>query len=237
MASDVTAAKLHAAEAAGTIAAIHRAAAVIEFDLNGHILDANEHFLALFGYRRADVVGQHHRMLCDEADTRTAAYERFWQRLGCGEYDASRYRRRARDGRPIWVQATYNPILDADGMPAKIVKIASDVTVQVQLEQEVQQRLEDSARFQAELTARGETLQHTLGQLATIVSTINGIAAQTNLLALNATIEAARAGEAGRGFAVVAGEVKKLASDTRRATEEAARMMASRGAAFGLQAA
>ena len=236
VATDITAAKVMAAEAAGTIAAIHRAAAVIEFDLTGHILDANENFLRLFGYRRGDIVGQHHRLLCNEADTLTAAYAQFWQRLGCGEYDAGRYQRRTRDGRAVWLQATYNPILDTDGYPVRIVKIASDVTLQVQLEQEAQKRLDDSARFQAELEARGEQLQRTLGQLSTIVSTINGIASQTNLLALNATIEAARAGEAGRGFAVVAQEVKKLASDTRRATEEAAAMMIGQQGAFAAAA-
>lgn len=225
IASDVTSARLQSAETGGKIDAIDRSQATVEFALDGTILHANDNFLTAFGYGESELIGQHHRVLCDPTLVRSVEYRAFWDRLGRGEFDSGRYRRLGRDGRAVWIQATYNPILDAEGRPRKIVKIASDITREVTLEQEIQAQLKEGQRIQHELELRGNELHRTLGQLAAIASTIKGIAAQTNLLALNATIEAARAGDAGRGFAVVAQEVKKLASQTRLATEEAAGMM------------
>ncbi|WP_066968592.1 PAS domain S-box protein [Rhizorhabdus dicambivorans] len=228
IASDISTAMRERADHVGKLAAIERSQAVIEFALDGTILAANENFQRIFGYGAADLIGQHHRMLCDDQLVRSPEYQSLWQRLGRGEFDAGRYLRRARDGSAVWIQASYNPVLDADGRPWKVVKFASDVTHQVRLEQEIESRLEESHAFRARIETRGNELRDLIGKVSTIVSSINGIAAQTNLLALNATIEAARAGEAGRGFAVVAQEVKKLASDTRAATEAAAKMMSER---------
>jgi methyl-accepting chemotaxis protein len=229
-AMDVTENVESRAETQGQIAAIDRSQAVVEFDLQGHILHANENFLSTFGYTRADLVGCHHSVLCDDATTASAEYREFWARLARGDFHSGRYLRIARDGRTVWIQATYNPILDASGSPIKIVKFATDVTHQVGLEQEVKARLQDAHRFQSELEEQRDALSTTMDELAGIVATIGHIANQTNLLSLNATIEAARAGDAGRGFAVVAGEVKKLAADTRAATERAAHMMQGRRA-------
>jgi methyl-accepting chemotaxis protein len=184
--------------------AICRSQAVIEFTLNGIVIWANPVLLSIFGYTLDEVVGQHHAMFCDPAYVQTEAYAAFWTKLGRGEFDAGEYRRFAKDGREVWLQATYNPVLDAANSPHHVLKIASDITV---------------ARSVA------DRLNATLGQLEAVVGSIGGLARQTNLLALNATIEAARAGEYGRGFAVVAAEVKKLASDTQQATERAARML------------
>lgn len=207
------------------LAAVDRSQAVIEFALDGTVLAANANFLTLFGYAAEDVIGRHHRIFCDEADAASVEYHQFWKRLATGHFEANRFRRRDADGGELWIQATYNPVLDANARPLKIVKIASDITRQVRLEQEVQLRLSDGMTFQAELERQKSTLEETMAQLGAIVATINEIASQTNLLALNATIEAARAGEAGRGFTVVASEVKKLAMDTRQATERASLMM------------
>ena len=228
IASDVTEAKLRSAETKSKIEAIDRSQATVEFSLDGTILTANANFLSIFDYSAADLIGRHHRMLCDADTVRSPAYRAFWDRLGRGEFDAGRYRRRDRSGRVIWIQATYNPILDADGRPRKIVKIASDITREMNLEQELTARLAEGDRIRHELEARGVELQIRLEQLGAIVATIDNIASQTNLLALNAAIEAARAGEAGRGFAVVAQEVRKLSRETRLATERAADMMGNR---------
>ena len=201
--------------------AICRSQSVIEFDLDGMILWANDNFLTTLGYTLADVVHKHHRLFCDPVYAASPEYAGFWRKLADGAFDKGLYRRIARDGRSVWLQATYNPVLGSDGYPTKIVKIASDLSEQVRLEQEVNARLADVRRFQLEL-------EDTLDELAPIVTSISRIAAQTGMLALNAAIEAARAGDAGRGFAVVAAEVKKLASDTRTATERASGMMARR---------
>ena len=127
-ASDVTAAQLQAAEFQGKMAAIDRAQAVIEFDLHGNILTANENFLSVLGYSLDEVRGKHHRIFCEADHARSPGYRLFWEKLGRGDFDAGLYKRRASDGRQVWIQATYNPILDAEGQPYKVVKFASDVT-------------------------------------------------------------------------------------------------------------
>ncbi|WP_133859331.1 MULTISPECIES: PAS domain-containing methyl-accepting chemotaxis protein [Pseudomonas] len=127
-ATDVTDAQLQAAEFAGKMAAIDRAQAVIEFDLHGNILTANENFLSALGYSLDEVRGKHHRIFCEPEHARSPGYRLFWEKLGRGDFDAGLYKRRASDGRQVWIQATYNPILDAEGKPYKVVKFASDVT-------------------------------------------------------------------------------------------------------------
>ena len=194
-------------------AAVSRSQAVAEFALDGTVLSANGNFLQALGYREDEVVGRHHRMFCLGDYAQSDDYRSFWAKLASGAFDVGTYRRVRKDGSPAWLMASYNPVLDANGRPLKITKIASDITRQIILEREV--------------STRGAELQRTLDELGEVVDAIAGIAAQTNLLALNATIEAARAGDAGRGFAVVAREVKSLAADTRRATQRAAAMMAA----------
>ncbi|SFK16467.1 methyl-accepting chemotaxis protein [Falsiroseomonas stagni] len=130
-ATDVTAAALQEADLRGQIAAIDKAQAVIEFSLDGRILTANANFLATLGYTLDQVRGQHHSMFVDPAERHTPAYRAFWEKLGAGEYDAGRYRRIGQGGREIWIQASYNPILDLNGRPFKVVKYASDVTAEV----------------------------------------------------------------------------------------------------------
>lgn len=227
-AMDITQATERGAEAQGQVHAIGRSQAVAEFDLEGRFLAVNDHFLAAVGYRRDELIGAPHAKLCTPETVASEAYRAFWQRLARGEIESGRFRRIGAEGRDVWIRATYSPILDAEGRPCKIVKIASDVTAQVQLEEELQTRLAESEQLQHALEGQRAALQGTMAELETIVTTIGGIAAQTNLLALNATIEAARAGDAGRGFAVVASEVKKLANDTRTATERATGMIAER---------
>ncbi|AGZ46314.1 methyl-accepting chemotaxis protein [Actinoplanes friuliensis] len=125
---DVTESKLRSAEYEGKVTAIGRAQAVIEFDLEGRIIDANPNFLNTMGYTLDEVQGQHHRMFVDADEARGAAYRNFWQALGRGEYETGEYKRVAKGGREVWLQASYNPIFDLEGRPMKVVKYATDVT-------------------------------------------------------------------------------------------------------------
>lgn len=128
LATDITAQRVQQADFEGKIAAIHRVQAVIEFDLTGRILDANTNFLNTFGYVRDEVVGQHHRMFCQPEFAASSEYADLWSRLGRGEFFSGRYRRLSKAGQEIWLQASYNPILDVTGKPYKVVKFAVDIT-------------------------------------------------------------------------------------------------------------
>jgi methyl-accepting chemotaxis protein len=139
-ATDVTQQKLRSADFEGQVAAISRVQAIIEFSLDGRILRANDNFLRTVGYRAEEIVGQHHRMFVDAAHRESAEYRAFWERLGRGEYDAGQYQRIAKDGRKIWLQANYSPILDVAGRPYKVVKYATDISVAKEAELAVAER-------------------------------------------------------------------------------------------------
>jgi len=112
----------------GQLAAINRSQAVIQFDLSGNILSANDNFLTLMNYNRENLIGQHHRILCDPAFTRSASYGQFWKDLSNGDYQAGEFMRVKSDGALVWIQASYNPIYGPDGELRSIVKFAMDVT-------------------------------------------------------------------------------------------------------------
>lgn len=134
--SDITAQKMLAVEAAGQIAAISKSQAVIEFDLDGSVLTANDNFLQTFGYQLEEIVGRHHRIFIASEVAKSEQYLQFWQKLGRGEFDSGEYLRIAKDGSEVWIQASYNPIFDLSGNPYKVVKYATDITVQKELEKE-----------------------------------------------------------------------------------------------------
>jgi methyl-accepting chemotaxis protein len=126
--SVITEAKQQHAGLVARAAALDRAQAVIEFDLSGQVLDANANFLGLMGYQREELQGQHHRVFCDPGFARSAEYQAFWKQLGAGEVHSGEFKRFTKDGREVWIQASYNPVLDAEGQPIKVVKFATDIT-------------------------------------------------------------------------------------------------------------
>ena len=144
-ATDITTAKLKAAEDAGRLDAISRAQAVIEFTVDGEILTANENFLSTLGYDLSEVKGRHHRMFVEPAYAQSAAYVEFWRRLQRGEFIAEEFKRFGKGGREVWIQASYNPIFDPDGRVMKVVKFATDITGRVHAVTEIGAGLGDVA--------------------------------------------------------------------------------------------
>ena len=127
-ASDITEAKRAAADMAGKVEAARRSQAVIEFDMDGTVLDANDNFLDAMGYRLAEVQGRHHRMFVTPAQAASPAYAAFWATLRAGQFTSAVYQRVGKGGREVWIQASYNPVLDAGGRPVRIVKYAFDIS-------------------------------------------------------------------------------------------------------------
>ncbi|MBD8874843.1 methyl-accepting chemotaxis protein [Roseibium polysiphoniae] len=132
LAVDITERKQQEAEANGQIEAINRAQAVIKFELDGTIIEANDNFLGAVGYSMDEIRGKHHRIFMDPTEAASSEYAAFWNALRQGEFQSNEYKRIAKGGREIWIQATYNPIFDAKGNPRMVVKFATDITAQME---------------------------------------------------------------------------------------------------------
>lgn len=178
-ASDITATKLRNAEAEAMVAAIGLGQAVIEFDLDGKVIGANRNFLAAMGYTLREILGQHHSLFCTQHYTQSEEYRDFWLQLNEGKFISGRFHRVGKYDRDVWIQATYNPILDLNGKVSKIVKFAYDVTKEVELEQ----------RISAKSVQMAESVRGLLGSIAAI--------ADNSGLAAGMADESARAAEAG----------------------------------------
>jgi methyl-accepting chemotaxis protein len=178
-ATDITAKKIRSMEDAGQIAAIGRAQAVIEFNLDGTIITANENFLAAMGYRLEEIQGKHHRMFVAPDERDSAAYREFWAALGRGEFQSAEYKRVGKGGREVWILASYNPILDDTGKPFKVVKFASDVTADKLKAANFEGQIDAIGKSQAviEFSMDGQVLtanQNFLGALGYSLAEIQG---------------------------------------------------------------
>ncbi len=209
-ATDITAQKYAAMDATGQLEAIHRSQAVIEFNLDGTIVTANPNFCNAIGYALPDIKGKHHRMFVDPAYGASSDYTRFWESLRRGEFQAGEFQRVANGGKTVWIQATYNPIRNSDGVPVKVVKYATDITAVVE------KRLRNaklSVEIERDLSAIGENVVSVSRQANDVASsatqasdTIHGVAAAAE--ELNASIN----------------EISASVSASRNSAEEAYRL-------------
>ena len=153
-------------------AAIDRSQAVIEFELDGSIISANENFLNTLGYRLDEIVGRKHAIFVDPTEAQGADYRDFWRRLNAGEFVAGKFRRIGKGGREVWIQAAYNPVLDAQGRPSRVMKLATDITTAEQQQIAAEAARQRDAELQSQLVeALGEGLSRmSAGDLTTRIA-------------------------------------------------------------------
>ncbi len=172
-ATDITAAKLRNAEFEAKVAAVDRAQGTIEFDLEGNILTANTNFLDLMGFTAREIVGKHHRIFCEESYVQTAEYRTFWAHLSRGGCHSGRFMRVGKHGQKVWIQASYNPVLDHSGRPCKVIKFATDITAQVRREADIRTKSHDMGLVINELSA-------SIGAIATNAKQTSRLASETH---------------------------------------------------------
>lgn len=237
------------------IEAINKSLAIIEFNTDGFILDANDNFLKVTGYHKNEIVGKHHKLFCDSTIIQSNDYSQFWQNLNKGHFNTGQYPRIGKNKKNIWLEATYNPLFNSDGQVTKIIKVAKDIThnIQNRISDEHNATIVHSISNNATTTSKDnrasmektltkvQEIQSMLSKSCNMMETLNGkmksinelvekikeISHQTHLLSLNAAIEAAHAGKYGKGFSVVAAEVKNLAHKTQMASNDISKFINS----------
>jgi methyl-accepting chemotaxis protein len=202
-ATDITEQKTMAAETKGKLDALGRSQAVIEFDMRGNVIAANQNFLRTMGYTEDEVVGQHHSMFCDGDLVKSAGYRHFWANLAQGQFQSGRFRRRGKHEADIWIQATYNPILDVNGKPYKVVKFAMDVTEQVHREELV------SAKVKA-ISSVLTGLSRSIEEISDGARRSSGMATQTQAEAAEGSKLLERSKEAMEAIQKSSGDVREI---------------------------
>ncbi len=182
-ATDITAQQLRMADYQGQLAAIGKAQAVIEFTMDGKIITANQNFLSTLGYTIDEIRGQHHSMFAEPTYRASVEYKQFWEKLGRGEFDAGRYLRHGKGGKEIWIEASYNPILDVEGRPFKVVKYATDISKQVADDQILRDAVQEVVRVMGALS-QGLLTERIEGQYVGMLGEMKD--------ACNSTVEALR---------------------------------------------
>lgn len=206
--------------------AISKTQAVIDFSLDGTIVSANENFLKSFGYTLDEVKGKHHRIFCEDSFTNTQDYRVFWEKLGRGEVSTGRYKRIAKDGRIIWLLATYNPNYDQFGRPCGVTKLGADITIQVEVEEtvtrlanefsastkEISEKAMGVARGAQSLGATTEEMNASIEELTASVNSIAQNSKNTDSVA-QATHQEAEAGAKAMTKAIEAMELISKSSE------------------------
>ena len=230
-------------QAHDVLGSLAESTAMIEFDTDARVVWVNRRFAHALGYEPEDLVGEHHRTFCAPEFASSAAYQEFWRRLLSGNSFSDKIQRLTREGRLVYLEATYSPVRDASGAIVGVVKIATDIHAREAASRQLAEQLREAARSLADSVSEGtsileqllvlmqensesatresrdiEVLNEHSSEVGKSIEVIRAISYQTNLLALNAAIEAARAGDHGRGFAVVADEVRNLALRVQDAT-------------------